>query len=223
MSPLRTYRSKRDFSRTPEPSGEGEARASGELSFVVQKHAASRLHYDFRLELGGVLLSWAVPKGPSLDPRTRRLAVRVEDHPLDYGGFEGTIPEGEYGAGAVMLWDRGRWEPEGDPEAGLRKGQLHFTLVGEKMRGRWHLVRTRGYLRQNRESWLLIKGNDEEAGRADALTEEEPLSVASGRTLEEIAAGRPPKRARRGGRRSKPRTSKARKRSPRSEAERKNP
>src|SRR5215468_10642071 len=138
---LDTYWAKRDFKKTPEPRGKrGKAKSRG-LSFVIQKHAASHLHYDFRLELNGVLLSWAVPKGPSLDPADKRLAVQVEDHPLDYGGFEGVIQNGEYGAGPVLLWDRGRWIPKGDVDTGLRKGRLEFELEGEKLEGGWILVR----------------------------------------------------------------------------------
>ena len=136
------YRRKRDFRASPEPKG--KHRPSKGWSFVVQKHAASRLHYDFRLELDGVLLSWAVPKGPSLDPAVKRLAVHVEDHPVEYGGFEGTIPAGEYGGGTVMLWDRGKWEPEEDPRVGYKRGRLRFTLDGERLRGGWILTRTSG-------------------------------------------------------------------------------
>src|SRR5262249_49813153 len=141
---LREYGRKRDFARTPEPAGRAvrKKRAAG-LSFVVQQHAARRMHYDFRLELDGVLKSWAVPKGPSLDTAERRMAVEVEDHPLEYAGFEGVIPKGEYGGGTVVVWDRGAWEPIGDPRAGLAKGKLEFTLAGDKLQGRWHLVRMR--------------------------------------------------------------------------------
>src|SRR5262245_34251770 len=145
---LETYKKKRDFTRTAEPSGGAKkaptARAkkkTGGDSFVVQKHAATRLHYDFRLELDGVLKSWAVTRGPSYNPRDKRLAVATEDHPLDYGGFEGTIPEGEYGGGSVIIWDNGRWEPVGDPHEGLKKGDLKFNLYGQRLHGRWVLVR----------------------------------------------------------------------------------
>src|SRR6266404_4822924 len=137
---LQEYKRKRHFKRTPEPAGKRAAREG--RSFVVQKHDARQLHYDFRLELDGVLKSWAVPKGPSLDPSVKRLAMQVEDHPVDYGSFEGIIPEGEYGGGTVMLWDRGHWEPKGDPHEGYRSGRLKFTLYGEKLHGGWMLIRT---------------------------------------------------------------------------------
>jgi bifunctional non-homologous end joining protein LigD len=154
---LREYRRRRDFARTPEPRGgtRGARAAARAASFVVQKHAARSLHFDFRLEHEGVLWSWAVPKGPSLDPRVKRLAVRTEDHPLEYGGFEGVIPTGEYGAGTVQIWDRGTWEPEveGDPARALEAGKLTFTLHGDRLHGRWHLVRTK-------RGWLLFKGRD---------------------------------------------------------------
>ena len=188
MVPLEDYRKKRRFDKTPEPSGSAESSGEG-LSYVIQKHAASRLHYDFRLELDGVLLSWAVPKGPSLDPKDRHLAVKVEDHPLEYGGFEGTIPEGEYGAGTVQLWDRGTWEPSSDPHEGLRKGDLKFTLHGEKLGGSWVLVRMKPRQGEADKNWLLIKHRDEQAvdGDGQAVLAEEDRSVLSGRTLEEIA------------------------------------
>jgi bifunctional non-homologous end joining protein LigD len=188
---LSTYRKKRDFSKTDEPSGKVKVAPAKHRRFVIQKHAATRLHYDFRLEFDGVFKSWAVTRGPSLDPHDKRLAVEVEDHPLDYGDFEGTIPKGEYGAGTVQLWDRGYWESE-DPEHGFKKGDLKFTLDGEKLHGSWVLVRMRrdrdGGKRTN---WLLIKHRDEFAreGEANDILDED-RSVASGRTMEQIAAGK---------------------------------
>jgi len=158
---LAAYRGKRDFARTPEPAAGGRG-AARTLAFVVQEHHARRLHYDFRLELDGTLKSWAVPKGPCLDPSVKRMAVRVEDHPLAYGGFEGTIPEGQYGAGTVIVWDRGSWWPDGDARAGLAAGKLRFELRGEKLRGHWTLVRMRGK-DEKQEAWLLIKEDDAEA------------------------------------------------------------
>src|SRR5438874_1302563 len=193
---LEEYRRKRDFRKTPEPAGVAASheQAQAGLSFVIQKHAARRLHYDFRLELDGVLKSWAVPKGPSLDPGEKRLAVHVEDHPLDYGGFEGVIPEGQYGGGTVLLWDRGSWTPEGpDPAEAYRKGALKFRLDGNKLHGHWALVRMGGKAANERhENWLLIKERDEEAvpGSEAALVDQNPLSVASGRSMEAIAAER---------------------------------
>jgi bifunctional non-homologous end joining protein LigD len=190
---LDQYRRKRHFERTPEPDGEvvnSAARAAAEgLAFVIQKHAASHLHYDFRLEIGGTLKSWAIPKGPSLDPGERRLAVEVEDHPLAYADFEGRIPAGEYGGGTVLLWDRGEWFPEGDPEEGFRAGRLRFRLAGEKLAGRWSLVRF-GNGERGRDNWLLIKARDDFA-RADAeldITEQRPESVKSGQRIEQVAA-----------------------------------
>ncbi len=157
---------KRDFKKTPEPPpGRIKAHKEG-LSYLIQKHDATRLHYDFRLELDGVLLSWAVTKGPSLNPADKRLAVRTEDHPLSYGTFEGTIPKGEYGGGTVMMWDEGTWEPKGDPRAGLKKGHLSFILHGERLKGGWDLIRMRGD--GKRENWLLIKENDAEARKNGA-------------------------------------------------------
>src|SRR5690349_15833159 len=187
---LETYRSKRNFKITPEPKGRAvKTRAQG-LRFVIQKHATSHLHYDFRLELNGVLLSWAVPKGPSLDPRDKRLAMHVEDHPVEYGDFEGVIPPKQYGAGTVLLWDRGTWEPKEDAEAGYRKGKLKFELHGEKLQGGWVLVRSHGGRYGGEKSWLLIKEDDEYAKRgADAMiVEEQPDSVLSGRSMQDIAA-----------------------------------
>ncbi|HEX8664873.1 MAG TPA: non-homologous end-joining DNA ligase, partial [Beijerinckiaceae bacterium] len=189
MAKLAAYNAKRDFSKTKEPPGKaGRGKSFG---YLVQKHAASRLHYDFRLELDGVLLSWAIARGPSLVPGEKRLAVHTEDHPLDYGDFEGTIPKGQYGGGTVLLWDRGTWEPEGDPVKAMAKGSLDFTLHGEKLRGRWHLVRMRPRPGEKNESWLLIKSDDEFARTSDEpdILVEAPLSVKSGRSLEEIAGG----------------------------------
>ncbi|KLK90382.1 hypothetical protein AA309_26320 [Microvirga vignae] len=187
MAKLASYRAKRDFTRTSEPKGKA-TRHKGS-SFVVQKHDASRLHYDFRLELDGVLKSWAVAKGPSLVKGEKRLAVHVEDHPLDYADFEGTIPEGQYGGGTVLVWDRGTWEPEGDPHEGYDKGRLTFRLDGEKLHGTWHLIRMAKRPRERQESWLLIKADDAYARtESDAdILEEAPLSVKSGRSIEEIA------------------------------------
>jgi len=189
---LTDYQRKRDFARTPEP---GPARTGGRggRGFVVQKHAASRLHYDFRLEIDGALKSWAVPKGPSLDPRVKRLAVAVEDHPLEYATFEGTIPRGEYGGGTVIVWDRGTWEPLGDADADLQQGKLKFILHGEKLRGAWMLVRTGGGGRERDENaWLLIKERDDAVRPAEEfdVLSEEPRSVLSGLTLEDVAAGK---------------------------------
>ncbi len=184
---LDTYRRKRDFARTTEPKGKAVAQADGR-SFVVQKHDARRLHYDFRLEMDGVLKSWAVTRGPSLLPGEKRLAVHVEDHPLEYGGFEGTIPKGEYGGGTVIVWDRGTWTPIGDARRGYRKGHLDFELDGDKLRGRWHLVRMAGRRGEKRENWLLIKGDDEFARdeKAPDILEERPDSVLSGRVIADV-------------------------------------
>src|SRR3954471_14120139 len=199
---LREYRRKRDFHRTPEP-GPKLAKAKG-WSYVIQKHAASHLHYDFRLELDGVLKSWAVPKGPTYDPTVKRLAVHVEDHPIEYGDFEGIIPKGEYGGGTVMLWDAGSWEPLEDPHRGYAKGHLRFRLDGEKMQGGWHLVRSRRGQEGEKEQCLLFK-DDDELARPEAegkVVEEQALSIKTGRSIEEIAAdadatwnsNRPPKK-----------------------------
>ncbi|MET0359754.1 MAG: DNA ligase D [Pararhizobium sp.] len=190
---LDTYNAKRRFDATPEPKGEAgktgkRKTAAGGASFVIQKHDATRLHYDFRLEMDGVLKSWAVTKGPSLNPEDKRLAVHVEDHPLSYGDFEGVIPKGQYGGGTVIVWDRGLWTPIGDLAKAYKKGHLEFTLDGEKLRGRWHLVRMHGKPSETRENWLLIKGDDE-AARDDGfdILEERPESVKSGRDLKAVA------------------------------------
>jgi len=187
---LRNYAAKRNFTKTPEPVGGKRKKSKRGLQFVVQKHGARRLHYDLRLELDGVLKSWAVTKGPSLVPGEKRLAVHVEDHPLEYGSFEGNIPEGEYGAGAVIVWDRGTWEPEGDPHKALEKGHIDFTLNGKKLKGRWHLVRMRRKAGQRQEGWLLIKSADDAARGPDDpdVLEEQPASVLSGKTIEQVAA-----------------------------------
>jgi bifunctional non-homologous end joining protein LigD len=183
---LARYHRKRDFTKTPEPRGGRRKRAAQALRYVIQKHAARRLHYDFRLELDGVLKSWAVPKGPSLDPRVKRLAVEVEDHPLDYGDFEGVIPAGEYGGGTVIVWDEGSGAPHGDdPAAALARGALKFELQGERLKGGWALVRLR---RGDGKNWLLVKEKDDEAqpGSDDEIVAENPTSVVSGRDLEEV-------------------------------------
>lgn len=187
---LRLYWKKRDFKKTPEPRG-AEVAPTDRLQFVIQKHAASRLHYDFRLELEGTLKSWAVPKGPSLDPGQKRLAVHVEDHPLDYAAFEGIIPSKQYGGGTVLLWDRGYWEPIGDPGASYRRGRLKFTLHGEKLHGIWNLVRMGGRQEAGKENWLLIKERDDEARRGEKsdVTQLLTASVASGKSIEQIAGG----------------------------------
>jgi bifunctional non-homologous end joining protein LigD len=187
MPTLRTYRAKRDFGKTPEPRGV-KARKQG-YRYVIQKHAATRLHYDLRLELDGVMLSWAVTRGPSLIPGDKRLAIHVEDHPIEYNTFEGVIPQGEYGGGTVMIWDRGNWAPEGDPHKGLKKGHLDFALHGEKLNGRWHLVRMNKRPGERQEPWLLIKATDEYARRKSDpdILEQMPNSAATGRTMEEIA------------------------------------
>src|SRR5690242_5584040 len=185
---LQRYRAKRDFRQTPEPRGARRAVASARRRFVIQKHAARRLHYDFRLELDGVLKSWAVPKGPSLDPAERRLAVHVEDHPVEYGDFEGVIPQGQYGGGRVLLWERGEWVPEGDPDEGYRKGRLRFRLDGSKLHGTWSLVRMGRAAEDAKENWLLIKSRDEHAreGAAAEITALRGESVASGRVIEAV-------------------------------------
>lgn len=179
---LAAYREKRELARTPEPEARRKRSRSGRL-FVVQKHRASQLHYDFRIENDGVLKSWSVPKGPSLDPAVKRFAIAVEDHPVDYADFEGVIPEGEYGGGTVMVWDRGTYRPEDDTDvaAAFQAGELKLRLSGKKLKGAWVLVRTDG------DRWLLIKQRDRYAASTD-ITEEAPTSVRSGRTLAQIAA-----------------------------------
>jgi bifunctional non-homologous end joining protein LigD len=190
--PLSEYKAKRDFSRTPEPSGDVRPKKQTKgLYFCVQKHLASHLHYDFRLEHQGVLLSWAVPKGPSLNPKDKRLAMHTEDHPFDYGDFEGVIPQG-YGAGIVMLWDQGTWHPQnGDVEAALQEGELKFELHGVKLKGSWVLVRTGGSRGGDGRSWLLIKHRDEWAGAID-ITDVAPHSVKSFGDFAEILASEKP-------------------------------
>jgi bifunctional non-homologous end joining protein LigD len=191
---LQTYHRKRKFDVTPEPRGR-LARSEGN-QYVIQKHAARRLHYDLRLELDGVMKSWAVTRGPSLVPGEKRLAVQVEDHPIEYNRFEGVIPKGEYGGGTVMIWDRGRWLAEDDPHEGLAKGHLTFRLDGKKLKGAWHLVRMNGWRNKNKINWLLIKGNDAWARKPEDsdILEEAARSVASGRTMEEIASAKSGKR-----------------------------
>ncbi|HMI50944.1 MAG TPA: DNA polymerase ligase N-terminal domain-containing protein [Candidatus Saccharimonadales bacterium] len=187
---LKEYRGKRNLGSTPEPAGKTARKspqARSALGYVIQKHRATQLHYDFRLEFEGVLLSWAVPKGPSLDPSVKRLAMQVEDHPVDYAGFEGVIPEGEYGGGTVMVWDQGVWTPEQDDiRAAIDKGDLKFTLHGAKLQGSWVLVRTRGFGSKADKSWLLIKHRDKFASVND-ITACQPRSVVTKRLLAEIA------------------------------------
>jgi bifunctional non-homologous end joining protein LigD len=198
---IETYNKKRDFSKTKEPKGR-KLKGKGD-SFVVQKHDASHLHWDFRLEMDGVLKSWAVPKGPSLDPAEKRLAMRTEDHPLDYGDFEGTIPQAEYGGGTVMLWDHGRWipEPGKDPRKTIQEGHLHFTLEGDRMKGEWVMFRLKPRKPTDRESWMLKKVDDEyaETENGDELVDDCVTSVTTGRTMAEIASGTDVWRSNRGG------------------------
>jgi bifunctional non-homologous end joining protein LigD len=187
---LREYRKKRNFKISPEPAGSGKAGASHARGgiYVIQKHRASHLHYDFRLESNGTLLSWAVPKGPSLDPSVKRLAMQVEDHPIEYAAFEGVIPQGEYGGGTVMVWDKGTWSPEvPDVSAALEKGDLKFALSGDKLLGSWVLVRTHGYGRGSKPRWLLIKHRDRFASSTRDIVDEMPRSAVSNRLLAEIA------------------------------------
>ena len=197
---LAEYRRKRDFSRTREPKG-GTRKRPSRLAYVIQKHAASSLHYDLRLELDGVMKSWAVPKGPSLDPAVKRLAIHVEDHPIEYNQFEGTIPAGEYGGGTVMIWDYGTYTAVGEAEdseaalrAGYRKGEFKFVVKGKRLKGSWVLVRTKG--RGERGQWLLIKHRDEAADPDTDPTEAYQTSARSGRTMDGIAEGRPKRSSR---------------------------
>ena len=200
MSRLKQYQALRDFKRTSEPKGTADARRGVSSMkggrFVVHKHAARRLHYDLRLEHNGVLWSWAVTRGPSRDPTQKRLAVHVEDHPLDYGSFEGTIPTGAYGAGSVIVWDEGHWIPVDDPVAGMKKGHINFELKGEKLKGNWHLVRLKPRAKEKHDNWLLIKSDDADAKPGDTMLEDSPLSTKSGLTVEEIGESRPTKAAR---------------------------
>ncbi|WP_315919118.1 DNA ligase D [Mesorhizobium sp. SP-1A] len=193
MADLEQYRSKRDFARTSEPAGK-TARAAAKSGaggiFVVQKHAATRLHYDFRLEHDGVLWSWAVTRGPSLDPHEKRLAVHVEDHPIEYASFEGTIPKGEYGGGSVIVWDEGTWVPEHDPALGMKKGHIDFELHGHKLNGKWHLVRLKPRPGEKRDNWLLIKSADAAARPGEDILQEAPDSVKSGLSVEEVGEGK---------------------------------
>jgi len=190
--PLATYNKKRDFAKTAEPAGKVAAKRAKQLGFMVQKHDATRLHYDFRLELEGTLKSWAVTRGPSLDPADKRLAVRTEDHPMSYATFEGTIPKGQYGGGTVMLWDRGVWlpDPDKDPVKTLAEGHLHFTLDGERMKGEWVMFRLKPRPGERGENWILKKVEDRHAGSPTGLTEKYLTSVKTGRTMDEIAAGK---------------------------------
>jgi bifunctional non-homologous end joining protein LigD len=191
--PLATYNAKRDFTKTAEPAGTFETLSWGDgHGFMVQKHDATRLHWDLRLELDGTLKSWAVTRGPSLDPADKRLAVRTEDHPLSYATFEGTIPKGEYGGGTVMLWDRGLWipDPRKDPRKTLEQGHLHFRLEGERMRGEWIMIRLKPRGREKNENWILRKIEDEFAGSSGGLVDKYLTSIKTGRSMEEIAAGK---------------------------------
>ncbi|MEZ2331442.1 DNA ligase D [Mesorhizobium sp. RCC_202] len=190
MAGLEQYQAKRDFKKTAEPAGKVARGNKTAGIFVVQKHAATRLHYDFRLEYDGVLWSWAVTRGPSLDPHEKRLAVHVEDHPVDYAAFEGTIPKGEYGGGSVIVWDEGKWIPDGDPAKAMKKGHIDFELEGHKLNGRWHLVRLKPRPGEKRDNWLLIKSDDAAARPGTDILEEEPKSVKSGLTIEEVGAGK---------------------------------
>ncbi|MBZ9762667.1 DNA ligase D [Mesorhizobium sp. CA8] len=190
MASLEQYHAKRDFKKTAEPTGKVTRGKQAGGIFVVQKHAATRLHYDFRLEHDGVLWSWAVTRGPSLDPHEKRLAVHVEDHPIDYASFEGTIPKGQYGGGSVLVWDEGTWTSDGDPAKGMKKGHIDFELQGHKLNGRWHLVRLKPRPGEKRDNWLLIKSDDAAARPGEDILVEEPRSVKSGLTIEEVGEGK---------------------------------
>ncbi|RZK90313.1 MAG: ATP-dependent DNA ligase, partial [Methylobacterium sp.] len=185
---LRSYRDKRDFEASPEPKGK-RGRKAAKARFVVQKHDARRLHYDLRLEMDGVLKSWAVTRGPSLSPAEKRLAVQTEDHPVDYLAWEGAIPKGQYGGGTMIVWDTGSWEPMGNPAVGLAKGHLEFALHGERLVGRWHLVRMKGRGGEKKQPWLLVKADDEHARRDGDILVEHEASVLSGRTNRDLAEG----------------------------------
>lgn len=191
---LETYRAKRDFTQTSEPSGSRKHAHKGQ-AYLIQKHEARNLHFDFRLEHDGVLKSWAIPRGPSMDPGDKRLAVRTEDHPIEYGGFEGSIPKGQYGGGTVMLWDVGTWEPLEDPNEGLKEGKLKFVVHGKRLHGGFALVRLRSDTgrKQGKENWLLIKEKDEYArpGEGTDLIESQLTSIQSGLEMEEIAEEQP--------------------------------
>jgi bifunctional non-homologous end joining protein LigD len=184
---LKEYNQKRNFANTDEPIGRVEG-PEDHLRYVIQHHMARREHYDLRLEWNGVLLSWAVPKGPSYDPRDKRLAVQVEDHPLEYRHFEGTIPKGEYGGGVVMLWDEGLWEPYGNVDEGLKNGSLKFRLNGKRLNGKWALVRLKPKAGEKKDNWLLLKEKDEFAKTDDGISNFD-TSIRTGRTMEEIKAG----------------------------------
>ena len=195
---LATYRAKRDFAKTAEPPGATKPTSGN--GFIVQKHDATRLHYDFRLELDGVLLSWAVTRGPSLNPDDKRLAVRTEDHPLDYATFEGTIPKGQYGGGTVMLWDNGTWDMIAgkDPRKTIPEGHLHLILHGHRMKGEWIMIRLKPRGREKGENWLLRKVADNNSGGSDDLVATHMTGVESGLTMSEIAAGKKPTRKKSG-------------------------
>ncbi|WP_027062088.1 DNA ligase D [Mesorhizobium loti] len=190
MASLEPYHAKRDFKKTSEPAGKVVRGTKAGGIFVIQKHAATRLHYDFRLEHDGVLWSWAVTRGPSLDPHEKRLAVHVEDHPIDYAAFEGTIPKGEYGGGSVIVWDEGTWMPEIDPAKAMKKGHISFELKGQKLHGLWHLVRLKPRAGEKRDNWLLIKSDDAAARPGGDILKEAPESVKSGLTIEEVGEGK---------------------------------